>query len=210
MYSFISPPMVLAIVAYGDPVLRQRAQPVAADHPGLAQFIADLYETMYAADGVGLAAPQVGQSIRIFVVDAAPMATANSEGEGTDDASEQAFLKTLKSTFINPELYDEQGTPWAYTEGCLSIPGIREPVSRRPSIRLRWVDEQFQPHDECFTGLAARVIQHEYDHLEGKLFVDYASPLKKQLLRPKLDKISRGETDAAYPMRYPRRRVGAR
>ncbi len=198
--------MVLPIVAYGDPVLRKRAEALAPDHPGLQQLIADLFETMYAAEGVGLAAPQVGQSVRLFVVDAAPMASQNSEGEGTSDPAEQALLKTFKQVFINPELTDEQGTPWAYTEGCLSIPGVREPVSRPPSIRVRYLDEHFAAHDRCFTGLAARVIQHEYDHLEGKLFVDYASPLKKQLLRNRLDKISRGETDAAYPMRFPRRR----
>ena len=197
---------VLPIVAYGDPVLRQRAQPIAPGHPGLDQLIADMFATMYAAEGVGLAAPQVGHSIRLFVVDAAPMATANAEGEGTTDALEQDQLRHFKRVFINAELYEQQGAPWAYTEGCLSIPGIREPVSRPPSIRLRWVDEHFQPHDQCFTGLAARVIQHEYDHIEGKLFVDYASPLKKQLLRNRLDRISRGETDAAYPMRFPRRK----
>jgi peptide deformylase len=200
--------MILPIVVYGDPVLRQRAAPLSPDHPGLAELIANMWDTMYGAEGVGLAAPQVGHSVRLFMVDASPMSVNGSKGPDGEPLSEAdaVQLKTFKHVFINPEIVDEDGAEWAFEEGCLSIPGIRELVSRKPSLRLRYVDEQFQPHELALSGLAARVVQHEYDHIEGKLFIDYASPLKRQLLKPKLERLSRGQSDAEYPVKFYRRK----
>lgn len=186
--------MILPIVAYGDTILRQPGKPVTPDYPELQTLIENLYQTLYNASGVGLAAPQVGLGLLLFVVDTAPMAEYEKD---------QPELLTFKRTFINAEILEETGEPWAYTEGCLSIPHIREDVQRKGTVRLKWLDENFQPHEETFTGLRARVIQHEYDHTMGKLFVDYLSPLKKTLLRGKLLKISKGQVDADYPMRFP-------
>jgi len=185
--------MLLPIVAYGDPVLKKVAQEIDSDYNGLPQLIADMFETMYAAKGVGLAAPQVGKSIRMFIIDATPF---------EDDYPE---LKGWKKIFINPRILEEEGEKWEYNEGCLSIPGIREEVVRKPSLVLEYEDENFELHEETFDGVIARVIQHEYDHLEGILFTDRLSPLKKRLLKGKLNDISKGIVDVTYKMKFPKK-----
>ncbi len=183
--------MIYPITVYGDPVLRKVAEPIGPDYPDLAEFLENFWETMYYADGVGLAAPQVGRSIRIFVVDASAM------------AEEDPSLKDFKKVFINPEIQELSGEPWVMEEGCLSLPEIRENVARPDMIRIRYQDEHFEHHDETYTGYVARIIQHEYDHLEGKMFVDYLSPLRRKLLRGKLMAISRGKVNPHYQIRVP-------
>ncbi len=176
--------MILPIYIYGSTVLRKAAEEITPDYPELKKFLKDFWETMYEADGVGLAAPQVGKSVRIFVVDTTPGA----------DEENPAFQKT----FINAEIYERFGEEWAFNEGCLSIPGIHEDVMRPEGIKIRYVDENFVPHDEEYHGYAARVIQHEYDHLEGEMFVDKVSPLRKTLLKGKLLAMSKGKYKADY------------
>ncbi|MFZ5552777.1 MAG: peptide deformylase [Bacteroidota bacterium] len=189
--------MVLPIVAYGDPVLKKVAKEIEKGHPGLDQVIADMFETMYAANGVGLAAPQVGKSIRLFVVDASPFAEDGEEGtEG---------LKDFKKVFINPVIKKEEGEEWAFNEGCLSIPGIREEVFRKEKISIEYMDENFKSHKEQYDGYAARVVQHEYDHLQGVLFVEKISLLRRQLLKGKLANITKGVVDVSYKMRFPKK-----
>lgn len=180
--------MIYPVVLYGDPVLKQKARALEKSELDEA-FVESMYETMYAAGGVGLAAPQIGQSIRVFVVDSSPM-----EDEGVDG---------LKKAFINPEMVNESGRAWPFEEGCLSIPGIREDVLRPPEIVIRYFDENWKQKEEKFKGLHARIIQHEYDHIEGKLFTDYLSPLKKRLLKGKLANISKGKTDIDYRVKAP-------
>lgn len=187
--------MILPIVAYGDPVLKKMAVEIAADYPGLNALIENMYESMYAAHGVGLAAPQIGKSIRLFIVDAS--------GFVQEDDEEYEALKDFKRTFINPIIVDEEGEEWAFEEGCLSIPDIREDVFRQPDVTLRYLDENFVEHTEKFTGIAARVIQHEYDHIEGVLFTDYLSPLKKRMLKGRLANISKGKISVDYRMKFP-------
>lgn len=182
--------MIFPIVLYGDPVLKRKGADVEFSDEKVESFVASMYETMYAAQGVGLAAPQVGESLRVFVVDTTPMEDNEEDG--------------LKQAFINPEIIEEEGEPWAFEEGCLSIPGIREDVSRHSNVKIRFYDEKWQLHERAFEGMAARVIQHEYDHIEGKLFTDYLSPLKKRLLKSKLANISKGKTDAEYRVKVPR------
>lgn len=189
--------MILPIRAYGDPVLKKMAEDIKPGHIGLGQLIADMYETMYAANGVGLAAPQIGKSIRLFIVDASPFAT-DDDGKPT----EEAHLKDFKKVFINPYIIDEEGEEWPFEEGCLSIPGIRESVMRQSRIVLQYQDENFKAHEEAFDGFAARVIQHEHDHLDGVLFVDHLPALRRRLLQGKLRDISRGKTDASYKLRF--------
>ncbi|SKB66069.1 peptide deformylase [Parapedobacter luteus] len=183
--------MKLPIIAYGDPVLKRKGVAIEKDYPDLQQLIANMFETMYAAHGVGLAAPQIGLSIRVFVIDASPFVD--------DDPT----LKDFRKVFINAELLDEHGEKWAFNEGCLSIPEIREDVNRYPDIRIRYVDENWVEHEENFTGLAARIIQHEYDHIEGKLFTEKLSPLRKAMIKSKLEAISRGQVDVDYKMKFP-------
>jgi peptide deformylase len=190
--------MILPIRAYGDPVLKKVAQDIEPGHPGLEQLIADMFETMYAASGVGLAAPQIGQSLRLFIVDASPFAE-DEDGEPT----EEGHLKDFKKVFINPYIVEEEGEEWGFEEGCLSIPNIREEVFRMPRIVLQYQDEHFNEFEEEFDGFAARVIQHEHDHLDGVLFTDHLNPLRKRLLQGKLRDISKGRTDARYKMRFP-------
>jgi peptide deformylase len=187
--------MILPIVAYGDPVLRKKAADIDASYPGLKQLIEDMYETMYAAHGVGLAAPQIGRSIRLFVVDASAFAEEGDE--------EYEVLKDFKKVFINAEIIEESGEEWAFEEGCLSIPDIREDVYRFSDVKLRYLDENFQEKIEVFTGLAARVIQHEYDHIDGVLFVEHLSPLKKRMLKGRLTNISKGKISVDYRMKFP-------
>jgi len=190
--------MILPITAYGDPVLRKVAKEISSDYPDLDGLIENMYETMYNAYGVGLAAPQVGLSIRLFVIDASPFA----EDEDLTE-QEQEFLAGLKKVFINPKIIQETGEPWSFSEGCLSIPDIREDISRNERIKIEYLDQQFNKVVEEYDGLAARVIQHEYDHIEGILFTDKISSLKKRLLKSKLGNISKGKIKIDYKMKFP-------
>ena len=202
--------MIYPIVAVGDPVLKTRAKDLPADlNPTeLHQLVQDMFETMYSAHGVGLAAPQIGKGVRLFVIDSTPMVTPDEDEEATTeplDASEQTNPAELpiKRAFINPRMVSETGEEWGFEEGCLSIPGVRELVHRCPDIVLRYEDENRQTHEEGFSGLAARIIQHEYDHLEGILFTDKLSAFKKQLLKGKLARISKGDVRHEYRMKFP-------
>lgn len=183
--------MKLSIIGYGDPVLRKKGAEIGKDYPGLSELIGNMFETMYAAHGVGIAAPQVGLAIRLFVIDASPFA----------DDDEQ--LKGFKKVFINPQVLEEQGDTWDFNEGCLSIPEIREDIGRKEQVTISYYDENWVPHTETYSGLAARVIQHEYDHIEGKLFIDKLSPLRKALLKNRLDAISKGLISVEYKMKFP-------
>ena len=184
--------MILPIVAYGDPVLKKKAVDIDANYPGLKDLIANMYETMYKAAGVGLAAPQIGLSIRLFITDGEPF--------------EEEEVSKFKQVFINPEIIEEDGKLWSFNEGCLSIPGIREDVVRHENLRIRYMDENFVEKEESYSGLAARIIQHEYDHVEGVLFTDKLSPLRKRLLKKKLTDISKGACDVDYRMKFPLRK----
>jgi peptide deformylase len=190
--------MILPIVAYGDPILKKVAEEISEDYPGLDKLIADMFETMYNANGVGLAAPQIGKSIRLFIVDAAPFAEDDEDGEN-------AHLKNFKKIFINPIIESEKGKEWGFHEGCLSIPGIREEVFRKEKVKISYQDENFKMHEETYDGYAARIIQHEYDHLEGILFTDKIAPLRKRLLKRKLEEITKGVADIKYKMRFPKK-----
>lgn len=188
--------MILPIVAYGDPVLRKKGEDIDKDFPKLQELIADMYETMYSASGVGLAAPQIGRAIRLFVVDAS--------GFVDEDEEDEEELGGFKKVFINPQIIEEDGEEWDFNEGCLSIPDIREDVSRHERIRIKYMDENFNEYDEVYDGLKARVIQHEYDHIEGILFTDYLSPLRKRILKGKLSNITKGKISVSYRMRFPK------
>lgn len=190
--------MKLPIIAYGDPVLRQKTKEIDKDYPKLDSLIENMFETMYAAYGVGIAAPQVGLPIRLFVIDGEPY------------AEDDPVMDGFKKVFINPEIIEETGTPWNYNEGCLSIPDIREDISRKEQITITYFDENWVEHEETYTGLAARIIQHEYDHIEGILFTDKLSPLKKALLKGRLDDISKGNIDIDYKMKFPKLKRGRR
>jgi len=192
--------MILPIVAYGDPVLKKEAEEIDEKYDGLKELIDNMFETMYDASGVGLAAPQIGKSIRLFVVDASPFAEVE-EGEEEDPMAKGC--EGFKKVFINPIIEEETGEEWAFNEGCLSIPKIREEVYRKEKILVTYFDENFEFHEEEFDGYAARVIQHEYDHVEGILFTDHLTPLKKRLLKKKLTNISKGEINVDYRMKFP-------
>lgn len=185
--------MILPIVAYGDPALRKMGADIDKNYPDLSKLIADMFETMEKAKGVGLAAPQVGKSIRLFVVDGSPFAEGDEHPE----------LKDFRKVFINAHLLEEKGDAWNYSEGCLSIPKIREDVSRRPAIRIKYLDENFTAHEEAFTGIPARIIQHEYDHIDGKLFIDRINTLRRTLLKSRLADISKGNVEVEYKMKFP-------
>jgi len=176
--------MIFPIVMYGDPVLRQRAKDIEKG-TDLAQLISDMHETMQAAHGIGLAAPQIGKSIRLFIVDGSPL-------------DEEPDMENFKKAFINPQILEEFDEPWEFEEGCLSIPSIREKISRKAKLKIRYYDENWNLHEEEYDGMKARIIQHEYDHIEGKMFVDYLTPLKKRLLKGKLADISKGKVDTEY------------
>lgn len=191
--------MVLPIVMYGDPVLRKVAQDIDKDDTGLKQLIADMFETMYSAKGVGLAAPQIGKSIRLFVIDTEPFSEDDDDDEFTP--AQRKELKVFKKVFINARILDEKGEEWKFSEGCLSIPKIREDVSRKPDIEIEYFDENFKKHKEKYDGVIARVIQHEYDHIEGKLFTDIISPFKRKMIAGKLADISKGKITADYKTR---------
>jgi peptide deformylase len=193
--------MVLPVVVYGDPVLRKMGQDIQKDYPGLKELIANMFDTMYNANGVGLAAPQVGKAIRLFVIDASPFADRDEDDEDEEDKlspKEIEYLKNFKRVFINAHIIEEEGTEWKFNEGCLSIPRIREDVSRKPTVTIEYYDENFKKHKETFTGLAARVVQHEYDHIDGKLFTDRISALRRKLLAGKLNDIAKGKFSADY------------
>ena len=190
--------MILPIIAYGDPVLKKEGKEISPEYPNVTELIANMFETMYDAFGVGLAAPQVGLSIRLFVIDTTPF----SEDEDLTD-EEQSQLQDFKRVFINAKMLEETGDEWAFNEGCLSIPEVREDVFRKPKIKLQYQDEDFKTHVEEFDGLVARVIQHEYDHIDGILFTDKLSTLKKRLIKNRLVNISKGKISVDYKMRFP-------
>ncbi|MGI4763249.1 MAG: peptide deformylase [Janthinobacterium lividum] len=200
--------MILPIVAIGDPVLKTLAKDLPADLPAadLQKLVQDMFETMYSAHGVGLAAPQVGRTVRLFVMDSGPMLAPNEDDEDDEPVEVAAAAEIqeapIKRAFINPQMMSETGTPWGFEEGCLSIPGVRELVQRCPDIVLRYEDENRQVHEEGFSGMAARIIQHEYDHLEGILFTDKLSTFKKQLLKGRLARISKGDVKHDYRMKF--------
>jgi len=190
--------MILPIVAYGDPVLRKKAADIDKSYPKLDKLLSNMWETMYNANGVGLAAPQIGLAIRLFLVDTSPFSE--------DDELSVADQKTLggfKKAFINARISEEVGDEWAFNEGCLSIPDVREDIKRKDTITITYQDENFESHTETYDGLLARVIQHEYDHIEGVLFTDKLSTLKKRLLKGKLKNIAQGKIVVDYRMRFP-------
>lgn len=186
--------MILPIVAYGDPILKKKASEIDEDYPDLDQLIENMFETMYNANGVGLAAPQIGKSIRLFIVDATPFA----EGEDGDPNCED-----FKRVFINPIIFEETGEEWGFEEGCLSIPQIREEVMREPNIKIEYYDQNWDLYEEELSGFAARVVQHEYDHIEGILFTDHLKPLRRTLLKSRLADISKGKVKVDYRMNFP-------
>ena len=192
--------MILPIVAYGAPVLRQVATDITPDYPELDKLIADMWETMYNSNGVGLAAPQINKPIRLFVMDSEQIFLNQEEDEKGEYPDEPGF----KGVFINAHIVSLNGEEWAYNEGCLSIPKIREDIYRSEEVTLKFVDENFKAHTKTFNGITARVILHEYDHTEGKLFIDYLKPLKKKLLKRKLDDISKGKIKVDYRMVFPK------
>lgn len=189
--------MILPIIGYGDPVLRKVGEDITPEYPELKSVIANMYDTMYNAYGVGLAAPQVGLQIRLFIVDTEPFSDSDDV-----KANEKEQLKDFKRTFINAKILKEEGEEWVFNEGCLSIPDVREDVSRKEKITIEYLDEDFKKHTEVFDGLIARVIQHEYDHIEGVLFVDKISTLKKTLIKKKLQNIMDGKARPDYRMKF--------
>lgn len=194
--------MILPIVAYGNPILRKEAQDIDADYPNLSKLIEDMWETMYASNGVGLAAPQVNKDIRVFVMDSAQI-FANKNDDDEEDNYPDA--PGTKQVFINPHIIELHGDDWAYSEGCLSIPKIREDVYRAEEVTIEYLDENFNKHQNTFNGVTGRIILHEYDHIEGKLFIDYLSPLKKKLIKRKLDDITKGNVKVDYKMLFPKK-----
>ena len=195
--------MILPVVAYGDPILKKMAVEIEEDHKGLKELVANMFETMYEANGVGLAAPQVGESVRLFIVDASPFAERDEDDEDEEIDERAKGLENFKKVFINPIIEEETGEEWSFKEGCLSIPKIREEILRQEKIVITYFDENWKFHEEVYDGYAARVIQHEYDHVEGILFTDKLSPLKKRLLKKKLTNISKGEIEVDYKMKFP-------
>ncbi len=188
--------MILPFVAYGHPVLKKVAEPVAPDHPDFKEFLENMWETMYQSDGVGLAAPQVNRSIRVIVIDASAFTEKFPESEH------------FKKALINAHIYKEEGEEYPFNEGCLSFPGLREDIMRKPVIHIRYQDENFVEHDETYDGVIARIIQHEYDHIEGIVFVDRLPSLKKMLLKRRLSDISRGNVEVSYRMTFPQLKRG--
>lgn len=193
--------MILPILAYGDSILKKDCEEIDENYPDLKQLISDMFETMYKAKGVGLAAPQIGKNIRLFIVDGSPFA----EDEDEDDDPRAEGIEHFKKVFINPIIEEEDGKEWPFQEGCLSIPKIRENVSRKPDITVSYYDENWELQEESYSGYAARIFQHEYDHIEGVLFTDYLSPLKRKLIQKKLNNITNGEIEIDYKMRFPKK-----
>ncbi len=192
--------MILPIVAYGSPILRKVCADIDAGYPGLDKLIADMWETMYNSNGVGLAAPQINKDIRLFVMDSEQIFTNQEEDEKGEYPDEPGY----KGVFINAHIVELNGKEWSYNEGCLSIPKIREDILRKESVTLEYMDEHFVAHTTTFIGITARVILHEYDHIDGKLFIDHIKPLKRTLLKRKLDDISKGKIHVDYRMVFPK------
>lgn len=190
--------MILPIIAFGDPLLKKVSEEIEQDYPDLSRLIDDMFETMYKAKGVGLAAPQIGKNIRLFIVDGAPF--ADDEGEEPDPKAEG--IATFKKVFINPIIEEESGEIWSFQEGCLSIPKIRENVQRKANVVITYFDQDWNFHEEEYSGYAARIIQHEYDHIEGILFTDHLSSLKKKLLQKRLKSIADGMVETDYKMKF--------
>lgn len=186
--------MILPIVSFGDPILRKMTQEIGKSYPNLKELVDNMFETMYAAPGVGLAAPQVGLSIRLFIVDATGYSEDNPE------------LNGFKKVFINAQIVEEEGEEWLFNEGCLSFPTLREDIYRKPKIHIQYEDENFEFHDEWYEGVIARVIQHEYDHTDGIVFIDHLSSLKKQLIKGKLNDIMTGNVDVSYKIKFARKK----
>jgi len=193
--------MILPVIAYGDPILRKVGEDISKDYPNLKELIANMRETMLNSYGVGLAAPQIGKAIRLFLIDTAPFAD-------NDDLSEEEKeeLLNFNRVFINAKITKEEGEPWTFNEGCLSVPGVNEDVVRKPIVTIEYVDENFKKHTEILTGLKARVVQHEYDHIEGIVFTERLSSFKKRLIKRKLENISKGNIDVSYRMKFPKRK----
>jgi peptide deformylase len=191
--------MILPIVAYGHPVLRKIAVDIPQDYPQLDKLIADMWETMYNSNGVGLAAPQVNKDIRLFVMDTVQMFESMNDDEKAEYPDDPGF----KGVFINAHVVELDGEEWPYNEGCLSIPKIREDIYRHETVTLKFMDQNFETQEQTFSGLTARVILHEYDHIDGKLFIDYLSPLKRKLMKGKLTDISKGKISVDYKMLFP-------
>lgn len=183
--------MILPIYAYGQPVLRKKAEDINQDYPQLQELLSNMFETMYDSNGIGLAAPQIGLPIRLFIVD----------GSDVDDIEPAGF----KQVFINPVIKEEFGKEWEFEEGCLSIPGVRANVKRKGELTIHYFDENWQEHTKTYDGMAARIIQHEYDHIEGILFTDRVSPLKRSMIKKRLENISKGYVDIDYKMKFPKR-----
>ena len=192
--------MILPIVAYGSPILRKVCSDITPDYPGLEKLLVDMWETMYNSNGVGLAAPQINKDIRIFVMDSEQIFENQEDDEKGLYPDEPGF----KGTFINAHIVELNGNEWSYNEGCLSIPKIREDIMRNEKVTLKYVDENFKEHTQTFIGLTARIILHEYDHIDGKLFIDHIKPLKRTLLKRKLDDISKGKIKVDYRMVFPK------
>jgi peptide deformylase len=192
--------MILPIVAYGSPILRKIAEEISPEYEGLEKLLADMWETMYNSNGVGLAAPQINKSVRVFVIDSEQIFENDEDGEYDKYDDKPGY----KGVFINPHIESLNGDQWSYNEGCLSIPKIREDIMRSESVTINFLDEHFEEHTMTFTGVTGRVILHEYDHLEGKLFIDYLKPLKRTLLKRKLDDIAKGKTRVDYRMVFPK------
>ena len=190
--------MVLPIIAYGNPVLRKVCKEITPDYAGLQALLDDMWETMYNSKGVGLAAPQVNRDIRLFVVDSIQVLNNLEDDEKDDYPGDDGF----KGVFINAKMEAVDGHEWTYNEGCLSIPKIREDITRKEKIIIRFQDENFETHSKTFTGITARIILHEYDHIEGKLFIDYLKPLRRNLLKRKLSDISKGKISVDYRMSF--------
>ena len=190
--------MILPIIAYGDPVLRKLGKNINKEYPELEPLLENMFETMYGAKGIGLAAPQIGLPIRIFIIDATPF-----KDDEQLELEERNFLSTFKQVFINAQIIDETGENWVFNEGCLSIPNVREDIFRKETIKIEYLDEKFEKHTKKFNGIAARIIQHEYDHIQGILFTDKLSSLKKRLIQRKLTNISKGKISIDYRMRFP-------
>jgi peptide deformylase len=192
--------MILPIVAYGSPILRKVSHDIDADYPGLEKLLADMWETLYNSNGVGLAAPQINKDIRLFILDTEQIFANQEENEKGEFPDEPGY----KGVFINAHIKELGGLEWSYNEGCLSIPKIREDIIRKESVTLDYMDENFVQHTRTFIGITARVILHEYDHIEGKLFIDYIKPLKRTLMKRKLDDISKGKVTVDYRMLFPK------
>ncbi len=190
--------MILPIVAYGNPILRKVAKEITPDYPGLDALLSDMWETLYNSKGVGLAAPQINRDIRLFVVDSIQILNNLEDDEKDDFPGDEGY----KGVFINAHIAEVAGEEWVYNEGCLSIPKIREDIVRKERLNISYLDEEFKEHTRTFTGITARVILHEYDHIEGKLFIDYLKPLKKSLLKRKLSDISKGNISVDYRMSF--------